>query len=56
MSIGRQLMQKAILFARRTGARGIALETSHGNLTAQALYESLGFQRDENYYHYYLTV
>ncbi|WP_311568549.1 GNAT family N-acetyltransferase [Photobacterium arenosum] len=56
MSIGRQLMQKAILFARRNGARGIALETSHRNLTAQALYESLGFQRDENYYHYYLTV
>lgn len=44
---GRALMLAAQAFARDAGAARIDLCTAHANTLAQALYESLGWQRDE---------
>jgi ribosomal protein S18 acetylase RimI-like enzyme len=51
---GRQLMTTARDFARSTGAKGLSLTTAHDNLTAQGLYESLGYVRDEHFLTYEL--
>jgi ribosomal protein S18 acetylase RimI-like enzyme len=44
---GRALMLAAQDFARAAGAVRVDLTTAHANTRAQALYESLGWQRDE---------
>lgn len=41
--IGEQLMQSIISYARSRGAKRITLEVRASNLTAQSLYEKLGF-------------
>ncbi|BCL69368.1 N-acetyltransferase [Vibrio nigripulchritudo] len=53
---GKALMNAAKDFAIETGAKGLALETAQDNQNAQKLYESLGYQRDEHYYSYFLSV
>ncbi len=39
-------MQRAERHARETGAAGLTLSTALDNKTAQALYESEGYERD----------
>lgn len=50
--IGRALMQAARELARIHGVGHLKLATEIDNRTAQALYESLGWQRDTTFYHY----
>jgi len=50
---GENLIQKAIQFAKDTGAKGIMLETGKENHNAQRLYEKIGFERESNYFYYY---
>ncbi|WP_238996508.1 GNAT family N-acetyltransferase [Paenibacillus pinistramenti] len=52
----RMLLKRAADYAALTGARGIELSTSISNAAAQRLYESLGFIKDEHYFHYHLTL
>ena len=47
--VGRALMLAAQTFGRATGAVRIDLSTARTNARAQALYESLGWQRDDVY-------
>jgi GNAT superfamily N-acetyltransferase len=54
--VGRALMERARQLAIETGADRLILETANDNLTAQRLYESLGYKRDEVFYRYYLRV
>jgi len=54
--VGRLLMNTARAFALETGAKGLVLETATDNLTAQGLYESLGYVRDTGYYTYMLDL
>lgn len=54
--VGEALMQAARDHALTTGACGLQLETARGNLTAQALYERLGYVRDEVFYTYWLAL
>lgn len=54
--VGRLLMNTARDFARLMGARGMTLETATDNVTAQRLYESLGYVRDPGYYTYCLDL
>ena len=54
--VGEALMQAAREHARETGACGLQLETARGNLAAQALYERLGYVRDEVFYTYWLAL
>ena len=50
---GEKLIKKAIKFAEETGAKGVSLETGHDNVTAQSLYEKIGFKKESNYFYYY---
>lgn len=54
--IARQLMNQAKDFAIATKAKGLELSTAPDNARVQRLYESLGYARDDEYYHYYLTL
>jgi ribosomal protein S18 acetylase RimI-like enzyme len=50
---GEKLIKKAIEFAEETGAKGLSLETGHDNVTAQRLYEKIGFKKESNYFYYF---
>ena len=46
------LMKRAMEYAREIGATGMFLETAMDNATAQALYERLGWTREDTFYKY----
>ena len=50
---GEKLIEKAITFAEETGAKGILLETNIENITAQRLYEKIGFTKETNYFYFF---
>lgn len=52
--VARALMNRAAHLARETGAVEINLATAINNTQAQALYESLGYKRDDEFYVYAL--
>ena len=54
--VGRRLMEAAHACAREQGGASIELDTAHTNTTAQALYESLGYERDLEFRHYVLAL
>ncbi|SDP62196.1 Acetyltransferase (GNAT) family protein [Litchfieldia salsa] len=54
--VAQALIAKANTLACETGAKGLALETGENNIHAQKLYESLGFEKEQGIYHYFLTV
>ena len=54
--IGRMLMNASKNFAEKNNISGIELSTAISNGTAQNLYESLGYERDLEYYNYYLSI
>lgn len=54
--VARQLMEAARAFAEQTGAKGLGLSTGKDNRTAQRLYESLGYERDEAFWHYSFSI
>ncbi|HBX55062.1 GNAT family N-acetyltransferase [Pseudomonas sp. UBA2684] len=54
--VGEALMNAARAHAEATGACGLQLETAKSNLAGQALYERLGYVRDEVFYTYWLSL
>jgi ribosomal protein S18 acetylase RimI-like enzyme len=54
--VARRLMERARKFAIETGAFRLELQTARTNQAAQALYESLGWVRDAQYYVYTLKT
>ena len=50
---GRALLDRAERWARETGAKGLTLSTELTNATAQALYESAGWTKDDEFVHYH---
>jgi len=54
--VARALLERARAHAEATGAHGMSLATQHDNLTAQRLYESLGWIKDEEFFHYELPL
>ncbi len=54
--VGRALLARAHAFAQETHAKELMLQTAVDNIPAQRLYESLGWQRDNDYYVYMLTM
>lgn len=54
--VARALLNKAKDFAVQDGAKGLALSTATDNIAAQALYESLGYKQDTEFFHYYLPT
>ena len=53
MRYGEVLLKCAMEFSCQSGARNLSLQTAITNTNAQALYEKLGWKRDEKYYTYY---
>lgn len=54
--VAKRLLQAAIAQARDDGKTRLDLTTAKCNLGAQALYESLGWKRDEIFYIYNLSI
>lgn len=54
--VGRRLMEAAAQEARCRGAVSLVLSTARTNRSAQRLYESLGWVRDEDFYEYNLSL
>jgi len=54
--VGRGLMAAAKNWALTAGAARVDLETANDNTGAQALYETLGYVRDEVFYKYSLDL
>jgi ribosomal protein S18 acetylase RimI-like enzyme len=54
--VGELLMNAARKHAEVSGACGLQLETAKTNLAGQALYERLGYVRDDIYYTYWLAL
>lgn len=52
--VARALLERARQHAIETGAKGLVLSTAVTNKPAQALYESCGWQRDEEFFQYHL--
>jgi len=52
--VGRALLDRARQHAVETGAKGLILSTAVTNKPAQTLYESCGWQRDEEFFQYHL--
>ncbi|OEC44638.1 GCN5 family acetyltransferase [Pseudomonas sp. 1D4] len=56
LGVGERLMNAARAHGEATGACGLQLETARTNLAGQALYERLGYVRDEVYLTYWLSL
>lgn len=54
--VAKLLLSTAEDFARQTGAIRISLATQTSNVPAQSLYESLGYCKDKEFYHYSLKL
>lgn len=54
--VAKALMNAARDYAKAQGACGLQLETARDNFAGQALYEQLGYVRDEQFYTYWLAV
>ncbi|CAI6029673.1 hypothetical protein COHCIP112018_00649 [Cohnella sp. JJ-181] len=51
-----ELLEEARRYAEATGAKGLTLSTAADNAAAQRLYERAGYEKDEVYFHYELTL
>jgi len=54
--VAKKLMHAADEFAKSLGAVRLSLSTVVSNQTAQALYESMGWEKDDQFYDYHLTL
>ncbi|MBB3109501.1 GNAT superfamily N-acetyltransferase [Paenibacillus phyllosphaerae] len=54
--VAQLLLDAARDYARTTKAKGLELSTAIDNAAAQRLYERNGFERDEDFYHYFLST
>ncbi|ANO52128.1 GNAT family N-acetyltransferase [Woeseia oceani] len=54
--VGTRLMNAARDHSIESGAKGLTLSTATDNTTAQSLYETLGYERDTEFYSYYLAT
>lgn len=50
------LLERALQHAEETDAKELQLSTATGNVSAQKLYEQLGYVRDEDFFHYFLVI
>lgn len=54
--IARALMSRAHQYAAAAGATTVMLDTAVDNQAAQKLYEEMGYERETEFYTYYLTL
>jgi ribosomal protein S18 acetylase RimI-like enzyme len=51
-----RLLEAARDYAKQTNAKGLSLSTAIDNVIAQKIYERNGYERDNEFYNYYLTI
>lgn len=56
MGAARGLITASRILGEGTNSRYIMLQTATDNIPAQALYEDIGFKRDDEFYYYYLSI
>jgi len=56
LGVGRALLEAAHEFSREAGAARISLRTAVTNAPAQQLYRAMGYERDELFYAFSLTL
>ena len=56
LGVGEALLTAAVDHARQLGAVRLSLTTDVQNFSAQALYESMGWTRDQKYFAYHLSL
>jgi len=56
LGVGKALMEQSKKYAQETNAAGILLETGKDNVHAQALYESIGYEKENDVYFYHLSL
>ena len=56
LGIGKKLMLQAKDYAIKKRIKIVELSTAINNKKAQSLYESLDYERDKEYYNYYLEI
>lgn len=56
LGVGRALLDAAARFGRQMGAKELLLQTAIDNHAAQALYEAMGWTRDNAFYVYELSL
>jgi ribosomal protein S18 acetylase RimI-like enzyme len=56
LGVGEALLKAAADHARQLGAVRLSLTTNVQNLPAQALYASMGWERDQKFYAYHLAL
>lgn len=54
--VAAQLMLAAQNYAKQSGACWLRLETAHSNMSGQALYEKLGWEKDKDFYTYFFHL
>ena len=54
--LGRALLEAASSFAEGTRAKDLELKTRRENRVAQSLYESMGWEQDEDFFTYTLRL
>ncbi|WP_413282903.1 GNAT family N-acetyltransferase [Vibrio sp. MA40-2] len=54
--VAKMLMNAARELAVNDKVKGLVLETAADNITAQCLYESLGYEKELGIYHYFLNL
>jgi GNAT superfamily N-acetyltransferase len=54
--VGRALLERARRHAVETGSKGLILSTGVTNEPAQTLYESCGWERDDEFFQYHLFL
>ncbi|GED16363.1 acetyltransferase [Aneurinibacillus migulanus] len=54
--VGKQLLHAAEQLAKETNAKGLKLQTDVNNVTAQSLYESNSWVKDDKFFYYVLNV
>lgn len=53
--VARKLIQAAMSLVQNREDKGLSLSTATDNVSAQRLYEALGFERDQEFWHYFWT-
>ncbi len=54
--VGEKLIERALVHAKESGAKGVVLETAHSNTSGQKLYERMGFVREDLEYRTYFKA
>ncbi|WP_239649888.1 GNAT family N-acetyltransferase [Methylocucumis oryzae] len=54
--VAKKLMSAATEFAKSVGAVRVSLSTATSNEIAQAVYQSTGWKRDEQFYVYHFAI